>query len=109
MSRFKQHFFVCTNTRPPFAKPSCGPKDSNPIVALLKEEVEKHDLVDSVKITACGCLGPCEEGPIMVVYPDGTWYRGVTPTDVAEIVDRHVLQNEPVKTLLYTWPETNNS
>ena len=108
MNSLKQHFFVCTNTRPPFAKPSCGPKNSNAIVALLKEAVEKHDLKDSVKITACGCLGPCEEGPMMVVYPEGTWYRVVKPSDVENIVNNHILKNKPVPELQYDWPETNS-
>ena len=107
MSRVQQHFFVCTNTRPPFAKPSCGPQNSNPIVAHLKEAVEEHGLKKRVKITACDCLGPCEDGPMIVVYPEGTWYHGVKPSDVAEIVNSHILEDKPVKNLKYDWPETN--
>ena len=90
------------------AKPSCGLKDSNPLVAMLKEAVEQHGLKDSIKITACGCLGLCEEGPVMVVYPAGIWYHGVAPADVDDIVTGHMLQNRPVARLQYHWPETKS-
>ena len=100
MSKFRQHFFVCTNARPPFAKPSCGPQNSNQILMLLQEEVEKRGLLNEVKITGCDCLGPCEEGPIMVVYPEGTWYKKVTADDVSEIVETHIIQGKPVSRLL---------
>ena len=101
MSKFRQHFFVCTNARPPFAKPSCGPQNSNQILVLLQEEIEKRGLLNEVKVTGCDCLGPCEEGPIMVVYPEGTWYKKVTADDVSEIVETHILQNIPVSRLIY--------
>lgn len=101
MGKIKQHYFVCTNARPPFAKPSCGPQNSNQLLMLLQEEVEKRGLFDEIKVTGCDCLGPCEEGPIVVVYPAGTWYRGVTTQDVPEIVESHMLQNRPVDRLFY--------
>lgn len=106
MSKFRQHFFVCINARPPFAKPSCSPRDSNQILMMLKEEIEKHGLLEEVKVTSCGCLGPCEDGPILVVYPEATWYKGVRPEDVAEIVENHVLNNKPIERLRFDWTET---
>ncbi|MCH8980432.1 (2Fe-2S) ferredoxin domain-containing protein [candidate division KSB1 bacterium] len=105
MSKFRQHFFVCTNARPPFAKPSCGPQNSNQILMLLQAEVEKRGLLNEVKITGCDCLGPCEEGPIMVVYPEGTWYKKVTTDDVSEIVETHIMQSNPVSRLIYKWQD----
>lgn len=100
-----QHFFICTNARPPFAKPSCGPKNSNQILIMLQEEVEKRGLTDNIKVTGCACLGPCEDGPVMVVYPEGIWYGHITPEDVSEIVELQMLQGKPVTRLLYNWPE----
>lgn len=105
MSKFRQHFFVCINARPPFAKPSCGPDYANQILIMLQEEVEKRGFLNEVKITGSSCLGPCEEGPIMVVYPEGTWYKGIKPEDVHEIVEKHIVQGRPVQRLLYQWPE----
>ena len=72
---------------------------------LLQEEVEKRDLLNEVKVTGCGCLGPCEEGPIMVVYPEGTWYKKVTADDVSEIVETHIMQRNPVSRLIYKWQD----
>jgi len=72
---------------------------------LLQEEVENRKLEDEIKVTASGCLGPCEDGPVMVVYPAGIWYRNVSAKDVAEIVESHVISGVPVKRLLYEWPE----
>ena len=100
MADFKQHYFVCTNSRPPFAKPSCGPRGANEILAKLKEEVEKNNFTD-IKVTACGCLGPCEEGTVIVVYPEGTWYRNVMLSDVSDLVEIHMKTDHPVERLLY--------
>ncbi len=71
----------------------------------LKEEVQNRGLADEIKITRTGCLGPCEEGPVIVVYPEGTWYKAVTLDDVAELVESHILGGKPVKRLVYNWPE----
>lgn len=105
MSRFRRHLFVCVNNRPPFAKPSCAPKRSPEILMRLQEEVEARGLRDQVAVTGCLCLGPCEDGPVVVVYPEGTWYAGVTLEDVPEIVEHHLVRGKPVERLQYLWPE----
>ncbi len=105
MSRFKQHFFVCTNTRPPFAGASCGPQGSPNLVMHMMELLEKHGVAERVKVTPCGCLGPCDAGPMMVVYPEAVWYAHVTPEDIEEMVTSHVLRGEPVQRLVYAWEE----
>ena len=53
-----------------------------------------------VKVTATGCLTPCQCGPNVVVYPEGIWYAGVMPGDVAEIVAAHVDHNTVIARLL---------
>ncbi|MFQ6115867.1 MAG: ferredoxin [bacterium] len=105
MSKFRQHYFVCTNARPPFAKPSCGPKNANQILVLLQEEAEKRGLSGHIKINGCSCLDLCEDGPTIVVYPEGVWYAHVTPEDISEIVESHMISGKPVKRLIYNWPE----
>lgn len=52
-----------------------------------------------VLVSATGCLGPCEQGPTVVVYPDNTWYSKVTEADVATILDEHVAQGTPAAKL----------
>jgi (2Fe-2S) ferredoxin len=63
------------------------------------------DLCGSVAVTACGCLGPCFDGPNIVVYPEGIWYAGVTLADVPELVASHMLAGRPVSRLVYEWPD----
>jgi len=50
----------------------------------------------TVKVTECGCLGPCFDGPNAVVYPDGTWYAGLSEEDAEAIVQEHLLTGNPV-------------
>ena len=52
-----------------------------------------------MRINAAGCLGRCEQGPVIVVYPEGTWYTYVDKEDIDEIVDRHLLKGEIVERL----------
>ena len=106
MSKFKRHFFVCQTQRPSMGKPSCGARGSAEILELLQEGLAgSPDLWDSVTVTSSGCLGPCFDGPTIVVYPEATWYAGVTKDDVAEIVESHMVGGAPVARLVYKWPE----
>lgn len=106
MSKFVRHFFVCQTQRPPMTKPSCGARGSAELYTALQEALGAHpELWGKVAVTASGCLGPCFDGPSMVVYPEGTWYANVTRADIAEIVDKHMVGGTPVERLVYKWPE----
>lgn len=87
-------------------KPSCGANNSMQILMMLQEEVEKRELFNEIKVTGCSCLGPCENGPMIVVYPEGIWYAGVKPEHVNQIVEQHMIAGKPVEELIYTWPES---
>jgi (2Fe-2S) ferredoxin len=104
---YRRHFFVCTTERPPFGKPSCGQQGSAAIVAALLGELDKRpELAGTVEVSTSSCLGPCFEGPTVVVYPEGTWYTGVRPEDAREIGERHMAGGEPVERLKNTiWSE----
>jgi (2Fe-2S) ferredoxin len=65
----------------------------------------RADLWDQVTVTGTACLGPCFSGPTMVVYPEGTWYAGVTVGDVETILEEHGCHGRPVQRLVYPWPE----
>ena len=103
--KYTRHFFVCITNRPPFAKPSCGPRGSQPLLQALTEELDAQGLLGQIGVTGSTCLGPCDSGPSVVVYPEGVWYKGVQVEDVPEIVRSHAREGRPVERLLYTWPQ----
>ncbi len=95
------HFLVCTNTRPPNSPlPSCGRRGSEGVYQAFGRELARRGLPPGVKVTATGCLTPCQYGPTVVVYPAGVWYGAVAPGDVSEIMASHLDDNKSVKRLL---------
>ena len=79
----------------------CTSSDSPAICAAMQKELEAKGIAEEVKIVQTGCFGLCALGPIMIVYPDGTFYTQVTVDDVAEIVEEHLLKGRPVSRLVY--------
>jgi len=75
--------FICTNLRDG-EKSSCSLRGSHETLQALKKEFEKRELQFDVKAVQCGCLGLCEKGPNLIVYPGGTWYSGLTAEFVEE-------------------------
>ena len=73
--------------------------------ALQRAVGARPELWGRVAVTSCGCLGPCFEGPNLVVYPEGVWYAAVGAADAQEIVDRHLAAGEIVERLRYQFPE----
>ncbi len=68
----------------------------------LKDLREELELEETVKINATNCLGPCQQGAILVVYPEGVWYQGVTPEDVPELMQSHFIEGRSLERLLLT-------
>jgi (2Fe-2S) ferredoxin len=103
--KFSRHFFVCVNERPSGGKPSCGARGGREILAALEAGLAEHPEVwAEVAVTPAGCLGPCFDGPTVVVYPEGVWYVGVRVEDVPEIVEQHLAGGRVVERLVYRWP-----
>jgi len=100
MPKFDHHFFVCTNTRPPIAKPSCGASTGHELFACFQELIAKNGWQEKVAVNATSCLGPCESGPVVVIYPAGVWYAGVQPDDAEELLQNHVIQGKKVRRLV---------
>ena len=100
MEPFRFHLFVCTQQKPE-GIPSCSANGSLAVIRELDSQIEARGLRNAVQLTTCGCMGLCEEGPVLVVYPQGTWYRRVQPSDISEIVDRHIAHEEPVQRLVW--------
>ena len=100
MEPFRFHLFVCTQQKPE-GVPSCPASGSLAVLEGLDREVQKRGLGLDVQLTTCGCTGLCDEGPVMIVYPEGVWYRRVQSSDVSEIVDAHLLHDKPVNRLVW--------
>ncbi|HUK16420.1 MAG TPA: methyltransferase [Bryobacteraceae bacterium] len=101
MEAFRFHVFVCDQQKPE-GVPCCCARGSGKVLDALRREIGARGLEDEVQITTCGSLGLCEHGPNMIVYPEGVWYSGVTPPDVAEIVRSHFQGGAPVERLMLT-------
>jgi (2Fe-2S) ferredoxin/predicted O-methyltransferase YrrM len=100
MESFRFHLFVCTQQKSE-GVPSCPASGSLAVLEGLDREVQKRGLKPDVQLTTCGCMGLCDEGPVMVIYPEGVWYRRVQSSDVSEIVDAHLLHGKPVNRLVW--------
>jgi len=81
---------------------ACQSSGSDQVKRALLEALGSHDLLSEVQIVETGCMGPCELGPVLLVYPEGTFYVRVKPDDAAEIVSEHFLKGRPVRRLLWT-------
>jgi (2Fe-2S) ferredoxin len=93
VNKYRKHVFVCTSY-------DCSSFGSEEIQELLHKGIQQRQLND-VKLTKSGCLKECEDGPIVVIYPDGVWYSRVLPEDVDEIIDSHLVEGRIVSRLLH--------
>ncbi|MTI80363.1 MAG: (2Fe-2S) ferredoxin domain-containing protein [Firmicutes bacterium] len=100
MMKPKKHIFVCTSSRVNGQqKGYCESKHGVEIVGNFMEEIEDRGLRGEVVISNTGCLAMCEQGPIVIVYPDNVWYGAVTADDVEEIMDQHIEEGKIVERL----------
>lgn len=91
---YRSHVLVCGGT-------GCTSSNSLAIIDALESEIAKKGLQEEVKVVRTGCFGLCALGPIMIVYPEGSFYSQVKVEDVPEIVEEHLLKGRLVKRLLY--------
>ncbi len=90
----RSHVLVCGGT-------GCTSSGSQVIIDKLAEELKLKGLDGEIQIVRTGCFGLCALGPIMIVYPEGTFYSLVTPEDIPEIVSEHLLKGRVVQRLVY--------
>ena len=91
---YRSHVLVCGGT-------GCTSSGSQQIMETLKSEIEKNGLSEEVCVVQTGCHGLCALGPIMIIYPDATFYAMVKNEDIPEIVSEHLLKGRVVSRLLY--------
>jgi (2Fe-2S) ferredoxin len=99
MEPFRYHAFVCTQEKSEGAT-CCAAGGSAKVLEALHRELGAAGLSDDVQVSSCGCLGLCESGPVMILYPNGAWYTKLTPEAVPGIVASHFLYDEPVSKLV---------
>ncbi len=100
MEPYRFHVFACTQQKPEGA-PCCSAQGALSLLDDLGREIRERGLDGQVQLTTCGCMGLCEEGPILVVYPEGVWYRRVQASDIPEIVARHLGLGQAVERLVW--------
>lgn len=100
MSYYKYHVFFCTNMRED-GSACCQRFDAQAMRDYAKQRSKDLGLAGpgKVRINTAGCLDRCSEGPVMVVYPEGTWYSYVDQEDIDEIFSEHLIKGNPVERL----------
>lgn len=95
MAYKRSQILICGGT-------GCTSSGSMILVKELKKELVKHDILDEVEVVATGCFGLCELGPVVIVYPEGTFYSRVEASDIPEMVEEHLVKGRPLDRLIYT-------
>ena len=89
---YSAHVFVCKGG-------DCKKRGSKETRKALRDGLREEGMNRDVRVDSVDCLGLCKHGPNVVVYPGGTWYLGLEPEDVPEVVDQHIKNGEPVEHL----------
>jgi len=101
MSYYQYHVFFCTNLRTD-GRACCQDADAQDMRDYAKKRSKALGLAGKggVRINNAGCLDRCNEGPVVVVYPQGVWYTYVDKEDIEEILQEHLLKGQIVRRLL---------
>ena len=100
MSYFKHHVFFCTNQRQA-GENCCNNYRADEMRAYAKDKIKELKLSGKgrIRINNAGCLDRCDDGPVLVVYPDETWYTYVDKSDIDEIITEHLQHGRVVERL----------
>lgn len=98
---FNKHVFFCTNQKDNNKK-CCATADAQEMWQYAKHKVHSEELTtdNQVRVSKSGCLGRCEVGPCVVVYPEGVWYTYKDEADIEEIIEEHLKHDKIVPRLL---------
>ena len=106
--KFEKHIFICTNERDENSlRKSCGSCGGLDLRKDLVRMINESNLKGKVRANKSGCLDVCEEGPAMVIYPNGFWYLDVKKKDIKTIFKKSIINNEPVSELIATKGQLN--
>ncbi len=97
---YSQHVFFCINRRED-GRPCCAEQGSQDMRDYAKQRLKVLGIngKGKIRINNAGCLDRCDEGPVLVIYPQGVWYTYVDKRDIDEIIERHLIGGEIVERL----------
>jgi (2Fe-2S) ferredoxin len=98
IGHYRRHVFLCTGPN------CCTPEVGQAAWESLKKTLKEHGLSagpDACYRTKVGCLRICCSGPTLVVYPEGTWYHGMTAERIGEFVQQHLVDNRPIQKWIF--------
>ena len=101
MNYYHKHVFFCTNQRPA-GEACCNDKGAQKMRDYVKDKVKVLGLSEEgsrIRINSAGCMDRCDEGPVLVVYPEGIWYTYVDEHDLDEIIEEHLQHGRVVQRL----------
>ncbi|MBC7411681.1 MAG: (2Fe-2S) ferredoxin domain-containing protein [Bacteroidia bacterium] len=96
---YEKHLFICTHERPNSYKKSCGESVGLALVGEFKLQIKNAKLPIKIRAQKAGCLDLCDNGPMVVVYPEGVFYKNVQLADVEKIVTNHLINGNIVEEL----------
>jgi (2Fe-2S) ferredoxin len=97
---FERHVFFCMNQRED-GRPCCAERGAAIAQKHAKRRIKELGLngKGKIRINQAGCLDRCDEGPVLVIYPEGTWYTYVDTSDIDDIIDSHLVGGKVVDRL----------
>jgi len=101
MSHFHKHIFFCTNQRAD-GEDCCGKHGAQKMRDYAKDKLKALGLSTEkkrIRINSAGCMDRCDDGPVLVVYPEGVWYTYVDESDIDEIIEEHLKNGKVVERL----------
>jgi (2Fe-2S) ferredoxin len=92
---YQRHVLLCTGPD------CCSPEQGQAAWQALKDEIKKRQLGGCCYRSKVGCLRICCHGPTLLVYPEGTWYQGMTAQRIPEFVQRHLAEGQPIEDWIF--------
>jgi (2Fe-2S) ferredoxin len=102
---YDKHIFVCCNTKADPTKRSCGEAHGLELIKTLQEKIKGAGIKEKIRVNKSGCLGICNLGQTVAIYPEGTFYVNVQNEDADELIAQHLKNNTVVERLLLPTPK----
>lgn len=100
MNLYRAHVLICGGA-------GCISSGCKAVLERFMTELKSHNMEDEIKVVETGCIGTCDLGPVILIYPEGVFYKKVAPEDVPEIIEEHLIKGRYVSRLLYQRPNSD--